>query len=152
MAVGAWGFVCLQMWQGKTVLMSKERGVHWGDWVAGAATRHATNLSPAAGGIYTVHINKHAQTYIWAVFSYIYIHIHIFQLSRVEVHYWHSILAPPPAQGGWYCLCSWVLCGGTCARCLANRVYMCIYCIQSKLSITHTCSTLLLKRPALRSD
>lgn len=50
--------------------------IQWGDWVAGTASGHTRNLSLAAGGIYAVHINKHAQTYIWTVLSYIYTYIY----------------------------------------------------------------------------
>lgn len=95
--------------------------IQWGDWVAGTASGHTRNLSLAAGGIYAVHINKHAQTYIWTVLSYIYTYIYPSEQGAGAL--WHSVLALPPAQPEglvlpvlmsalWVHLCS--LCGQLC--------------------------------------
>lgn len=101
--------------------------IHWGDWVAHAATGHTRKLSLAAGGVYTVCINKHAQTYVWTVFSSIY--MHIFQLSRVEVHYTMTLNTGPPS-------CSAREAGTACVpECSVDApvlsvwpaMYMCVY-------------------------
>lgn len=100
--------------------------IHWRDWVTGTASGHIRNLSPAAGGICGVHINKHAQTYIWTNFSCIYAYIYSSWAGWRWINgtqYWPLLLL---SQRGWYCLCSWMLYG--CSVLAAwPAVYICVY-------------------------